>query len=269
MAGAATGCRSYHLRPLTSDSAWAEIHHYSGKCLRDGCGVIGLREIFLKSSLIATLIFFIFAGHCFMYTFLRTRLCCLVLVTLLGTSPARAHFIEAAGQLTGPGAGTASAATGNALVQLDLDLVTMRVVIDFTGLSGNSVTANLFVPTPPSGVGDIIANVPSLLAFPAGVTSGTYDQTFDLTVAGSYNPAFITAAGGTVFDALQALHDAVEADSAFITITSTSFGGGEISGALTVVPEPASLSLFGLTAMGAVVGRAVRKRSKRRECAHR
>ena len=199
-----------------------------------------------------------------MVAMFKTGLVCLALVALLATGSVRAHFIEAGGPLTGPGAGTASTATGNALVQLDLDLVTMRVVINFSGLNGNSVAANLFVPTPPTGVGDIIANVPSLLAFPVGVTSGTYDQTFDLTVAGSYNPAFIAAAGGTVADALEALHDAVEADTAFITITSTSFALGEIRGGLTVVPEPATLSLFGLTAIGAVVSRTVRKRSKRR-----
>ena len=198
-----------------------------------------------------------------MVAMLKARLYCLAIVALFATGSVHAHFLVAGGQLTGPGAGTASTGTGNALIELDLDLVTMRVVIDFTGLNGNSVTANLFVPTPPSGVGDIIANAPSLLAFPAGVTSGTYDHTFDLTAASSYNPAFVTAAGGTVFDALQALHDAVEADTAFVTINSTTFALGEIRGSLTVVPEPATLSLFGLTAIGAVVGRTVRKRSKR------
>ena len=218
---------------------------------------LSLKSLCFRSSFI-----FVFGANS-MVSMLKTRLCCLALVALFATGSVRAHFIDAAGQLTGPAAGTASLATGTAQVQLDLDLVTMRVIINFSGLTGNSVTANLFVPTPPAGVGDIVANVPSLLAFPVGVTAGTYDRTFDLTVAGSYNPAFITAAGGTVADALEALHDAVEANSAFVTITSTTFAGGEIRANLSVVPEPATLSLFGLTAIGAVIGRKVRKRSKR------
>ncbi len=64
-------------------------------------------------------------------------------------------------------------------------------------------------------------------------------------------------------DALNALHDAVDASSAFITINSTAFGGGEISGRLFVVPEPTSVTLFGMFA-GAMVGRTVRQRFRRR-----
>ena len=40
--------------------------------------------------------------------------------------------------------------------------------------------------------------LPTFLGFPLGVTSGTYDQAFDLAAAGNYNPAFITSHGGTV-----------------------------------------------------------------------
>ncbi len=126
-----------------------------------------------------------------MESFLKVPLFCLAFVAMFATRSLPAHFIDTVGTLNGPSAGTASTATGTARVQLDMDLVTMRVVIDFAGLNGNSVSANLFVPTPPSGAGSIVANVPSLLSFPTGVTSGTYDRTFDLTVAGSYNPRLL------------------------------------------------------------------------------
>ena len=35
------------------------------------------------------------------------------------------------------------------------------------------------------------------MTFPLGVTSGTYDNTLDMTQATSYNPAYVTATGGT------------------------------------------------------------------------
>src|SRR5439155_23025204 len=37
---------------------------------------------------------------------------------------------------------------------------------------------------------------PDISGFPLGVTSGTYDNTLDLTLASSYNPVFVTDEGG-------------------------------------------------------------------------
>ena len=46
---------------------------------------------------------------------------------------------------------------------------------------------------------------PSFVGVPLGVTSGTFNATLDLTLASSFNPAFVTAGGGTVADAEAAL----------------------------------------------------------------
>lgn len=187
------------------------------------------------------------------------RICSLAFIVCLTSSSLYAHFIPTLAYLDGATAGNASPAIGVARVELDVDLVTMRVFVDFSGLTGNSVAANIFIPTPGGGPGTVIVNAP--LTIPTGVTAGTYDQTFDMTVASGYDPGFILAAGGTVSNALEALHDALDANEAFFTLTSTSFAGGEISGNLVVVPEPATLSWLGITAIGVVVGR--RKFSRR------
>ena len=43
----------------------------------------------------------------------------------------------------------------------------------------------------------VATGVPTFLGFPTGVTNGYYDHTFDLTLASSFNPAYVTANGGT------------------------------------------------------------------------
>ena len=43
------------------------------------------------------------------------------------------------------------------------------------------------------------------MGFPIGVTSGVFDSILDLLAAGSYNPSFITANGGTPASADAAL----------------------------------------------------------------
>jgi hypothetical protein len=70
-----------------------------------------------------------------------------------------------------------------------------------------------------------------------GGTSGTYDQTIDLTTASSYTPAFITASGGMVSDALNALIFASQAGKSYLNIDTTAFPDGEIRGFLIAVPN--------------------------------
>ncbi len=76
-----------------------------------------------------------------MFSFLQAKLCSFALVALFATSSVHAHFLDAAATLTGPNVGTNSAGTGFVLLQMDLDLVEMRLSGNFNGLSGNSVSA--------------------------------------------------------------------------------------------------------------------------------
>ena len=82
------------------------------------------------------------------------------------------------------------------------------------------------------------------------MTSGHYDSILDLTLASSYNPAFVTANGGTTGSAEAALLAGIAADKANLNIHSTVDPGGEIRGFLVPVPEPSTWGLIGLALAG-------------------
>jgi hypothetical protein len=80
------------------------------------------------------------------------------------------------------------------------------------------------------------------------VTSGTFNNTYDLTQASSWNMAFITANGGTPAGAEAALALGLDQGRAYFNIHTAlplGFPGGEILGFLQV-PEPGTLALLGL-----------------------
>ncbi len=91
------------------------------------------------------------------------------------------------------------------------------------------------------------------------MTSGSYDQTFDLTTAGIYNPSFVTANGGTPAGAEAALLAGMAADQTYLNIHTSVVPGGEIRTFLVATPGPTTFIL----AAGALIGLVGLKRLKR------
>ncbi|MCA9307344.1 MAG: CHRD domain-containing protein [Phycisphaerales bacterium] len=137
-----------------------------------------------------------------------------------------------------------SSGSGTSTVTIDTDLHTMRVEASFQDLTGMTTASHIHGPTavPFEGNAGVISPTPSFPGFPLGVTSGSYDMTFDLTMASSYNPSFITAQGGMVSAAEGALLQSLAEGRSYLNIHSSAFGGGEIRG-FYVVPAPGTGAL--------------------------
>ena len=188
-------------------------------------------------------------------------LCCVVLMLLLATpSTAPAATIYDT-PLTGANEVPPNASTATGFATVTLNGNTLAVFVSFTGLTNIAAAAHIHCCVP-AGVNGIVA-VP-FVGFPAA-TSGTYSNSFDLTLDATYNSAFETASGGTAASAEAALIAGLNAGQAYANIhDSPNFPGGEIRGQLSQhlsqrVPGPptATLLLLGVTTLIAVVRRRV------------
>lgn len=151
----------------------------------------------------------------------------------------------------------ATTGTGAALVTVDGTLMTIDIA--FQDMSNPTTIAHIHCCAPPTANAGVATGVPTLPGFPAGVTSGSYLQTFDMTLASSYNPAFVTAQGG-VAQAFAALVGGLGAGTAYLNIHTAAFPAGEIRGNFSAVPEPATWALM-ITGF-ALVGVAARSRRR-------
>lgn len=183
-----------------------------------------------------------------------------VFAALMGAAPAtaRAAVIIYAANLSGPSEAppNASPGTGTTFVTYNDVAHTLRVAVTFSGLTSPTTASHVHSATAVPGVGTagVATTTPTFAGFPLGVTSGTYDNTLDLTQASSYNPAFVTANGGTTASAEAALVSGIAQGRAYLNIHTSAFPGGEIRGFLQPAPAPASLVLLGTGAVALAVG---------------
>lgn len=145
----------------------------------------------------------------------------------------------------------ASPGTGHATLLYDDVAHTMSLHVDFSGLIGSTTASHIHSATAVAGTGTagVATTTPTFLGFPLGVSSGTYDILLDMTLASSYNPAFVTANGGTTASAEIALASGIASGRAYLNIHSNAFPGGEIRGFWQPVPEPATLSLLAMAGL--------------------
>jgi hypothetical protein len=181
-------------------------------------------------------------------------LAAMVTLGAMTASTSLATILTFDANLDGPSESPANASPGigDATVVFDTAANTMHVHVDFSGLLATTTASHIHAATvtPGSGTAIVATTVPSFTGFPLGVTNGTYDGTLDMTAASSYSPTFVTAAGGTIAGAEAFLLAALVAGDSYLNIHTTLFPGGEIRGFLNQVPEPSSVMLAAMGAIG-------------------
>lgn len=170
------------------------------------------------------------------------------------TAPALAVPIVYSAYLDGPSSDppNASPGIGSSEIVYDPDAHTLSVDVEFSGLIGTTTAAHIHAATaaPYAGTAAVATQVPTFVGFPSGVTSGSYFNIFDLTLASSWNPSFVGAHGGTPAGAEAFFASSLAAGKAYFNIHTTFQPGGEIRGFLRPVPESSTMLLLGSGLLG-------------------
>jgi len=173
----------------------------------------------------------------------------LALAAALFALPAFGAPVVYTAQLSGPNESppNVSTGTGVATVTVDAAAHTMRVEVTFSGLISLNTNSHIHAPTlvAGSGTAGVATTTPTFAGFPSGVTAGNYDNTLNMTLASSYNPAYVTANGNSIPASEAALFQAIADGKAYLNIHSQMFPGGEIRGFLTPAPVPTQESTWG------------------------
>ncbi|MEW6369612.1 MAG: CHRD domain-containing protein [Pseudomonadota bacterium] len=160
---------------------------------------------------------------------------------------------------SGPAESPPNGSPGSSVAAFELDGNILRAEVPFRDLLGTTTMAHIHCCTTASFTGVAPIAIP-FVDFPLGVTGGTYTHAFDLSDATVYDPAFLSAFGGTPQSASAALIDAINSSQAYLNIHTDQYPAGEIRGFMVAapIPEPAT---WGMLAMGmAGLGMMARRR---------
>ena len=157
---------------------------------------------------------------------LLTAFSSVFLLTARQTATAQTYL----GTMSGSAASIPNASPGTGTVIVTITGTSMRVQCTFSGLLGSTTAAHIHAATATAGTGTVgvATTTPSFTGFPLGVTSGSYDHTFDMDLSSSYNPPYITANGGTTTQAFTNFVAALNAGKAYADLHTSVIPGGEI-----------------------------------------
>ena len=154
-----------------------------------------------------------------------------------------------------------SPGSGTGTLTLATDQNSFTIVESYSNLSSNAVAGHVHCCAPTT------ANAAVAIGFtvPGGL-SGSFTQTYDLTLTSTYTSGFLNGNGGTAASARTAFINGLNGGLAYLNIHTQSNPGGEIRGQLTpsatgAVPEPATWAMM----LGgfAMIGTAARQRARR------
>ncbi len=176
--------------------------------------------------------------------------------SVLAAGFANAQVVNLQAFLDGPSESPPNASPGTGLVDVTMDLTahTMHIHAMFSGLIGGTTAAHIHAATanPFTGVAGVASQTPSFAGFPLGVTSGMYENMYDMTLTSSFNASYVTNNGGTAASAEAALFNAMSSGRAYFNIHTNASPGGEIRGFFRIVPSAGSLSLMAMGGLCAI-----------------
>ena len=132
-----------------------------------------------------------------------------------------------------------NASPASGIVTIDVGNGNTQMFVDapFRDLLGDTVAAHIHCCTSAPFTGNAPVAVP-FESFPTGVRAGTFTGAVTLGADTSYDPAFLSAHGGTAQGAATALLTAIAANEAYVNIHTSAYPNGEIRGWIVSAPIP-------------------------------